>query len=43
MPLFSYQDGFIKIPYDDINALENVLNKHDDIAGFLVEPIQGEA
>jgi len=38
-----YTDGFIKIPYDDINALENVLNKHDDIAGFLVEPIQGEA
>ena len=38
-----YTDGFIKIPYDDINALENVLDKHDDIAGFLVEPIQGEA
>ena len=38
-----YADGFIKIPYDDINALENVLDKHDDIAGFLVEPIQGEA
>ena len=38
-----YTDGFIKIPYDDINALEIVLNKHDDIAGFLVEPIQGEA
>jgi ornithine--oxo-acid transaminase len=38
-----YTDGFIKIPYDDINALKNVLEKHDDIAGFLVEPIQGEA
>ena len=38
-----YTDGFIKIPYDDINALQKVLEIHSDIAGFLVEPIQGEA
>lgn len=35
--------GFIKIPYDDIQALENVLKSSSNIAGFLVEPIQGEA
>lgn len=35
--------GFIKIPYDDIQALENVLKSTKNIAGFLVEPIQGEA
>ncbi|WP_338407780.1 ornithine--oxo-acid transaminase [uncultured Flavobacterium sp.] len=35
--------GFIKIPYNDIEALENVLKSTTNIAGFLVEPIQGEA
>ena len=35
--------GFIKIPYDDVEALENVLKSTPKIAGFLVEPIQGEA
>ncbi|MFM2369223.1 MAG: hypothetical protein RL619_1523 [Bacteroidota bacterium] len=35
--------GFIKIPYDDIEALENALKSTNNIAGFLVEPIQGEA
>ena len=34
--------GFISIPYNDINALEKAL-KDKDVAGFLVEPIQGEA
>lgn len=38
-----FTQGFIKIPYDDIQALENVLQNSKDIAGFLVEPIQGEA
>ena len=38
-----YTAGFIKIPYDDIEALENVLESSKNIAGFLVEPIQGEA
>ena len=38
-----YTDGFIKIPYDDTTALQKVLETHNDIAGFLVEPIQGEA
>jgi ornithine--oxo-acid transaminase len=38
-----YTDGFININYDDIEALENVLATQKNIAGFLVEPIQGEA
>jgi ornithine--oxo-acid transaminase len=38
-----YTDGFISIAYDDIEALENVLKNNKNIAGFLVEPIQGEA
>jgi ornithine--oxo-acid transaminase len=38
-----FTEGFIKIPYDDIEALENVLKSTKNIAGFLVEPIQGEA
>ncbi len=37
-----YAPGFIKIPYNDINALEEAL-KDKNVAGFLVEPIQGEA
>lgn len=37
-----YMPGFIVIPYNDLEALENAL--HDkEVAGFLVEPIQGEA
>ena len=38
-----YTAGFIKIPYDDIDALENAIKSTKNIAGFLVEPIQGEA
>ena len=38
-----YTNGFISIPYDDIEALENVLKSSKNCAGFLVEPIQGEA
>ena len=38
-----YTAGFIKIPYDDIDALEKVITASKNIAGFLVEPIQGEA
>jgi len=36
--------GFIRIPYNDLDALEEVLAfEGETIAGFLVEPIQGEA
>lgn len=38
-----YTAGFIKIPYDNIDALAKALKTTKNIAGFLVEPIQGEA
>lgn len=37
-----YTAGFIKIPHDDLEALRAALSE-DNVAGFLVEPIQGEA
>ncbi len=37
-----YTPGFITIPYNDIEALEKEL-EDPNVAGFLVEPIQGEA
>lgn len=37
-----YTPGFITIPYNDLAALENAI-ADTDVAGFLVEPIQGEA
>lgn len=38
-----YTAGFIKIAYDDLDALEKAIKSSKNIAGFLVEPIQGEA
>ncbi|WP_394664835.1 ornithine--oxo-acid transaminase [uncultured Chryseobacterium sp.] len=39
-----FTPGFIKIPYNDLEALEEVLNREaGNITAFLVEPIQGEA
>lgn len=39
-----FTPGFIKIPYNDLTALEDFLkNDAQNIAAFLVEPIQGEA
>ncbi|WP_167268676.1 ornithine--oxo-acid transaminase [Dyadobacter arcticus] len=35
--------GFAIVPYDDLDALENAFKNDPDIAGFMVEPIQGEA
>ena len=37
-----YMPGFVTIPYNNIGALTNALTDKD-VAGFLVEPIQGEA
>ncbi|PKP03019.1 MAG: ornithine--oxo-acid transaminase, partial [Bacteroidetes bacterium HGW-Bacteroidetes-9] len=37
-----FTPGFIRIPYNDLNALAEAL-KDPNVAGFLVEPIQGEA
>ncbi|MFO7880261.1 MAG: ornithine--oxo-acid transaminase [Bacteroidota bacterium] len=37
-----YTPGFVTVPYNDLDALEKEL-KDPNVAGFLVEPIQGEA
>lgn len=37
-----YMPGFIQIPYNDLTALAEAL-KDNTVAGFMVEPIQGEA
>lgn len=37
-----FTPGFIKIPYNDLKALETAL-QDEEVAGFLIEPIQGEA
>ena len=38
-----YTNGFIKIEYDNLAILEDTLKNNPNVAGFLVEPIQGEA
>ncbi|MDE1208306.1 ornithine--oxo-acid transaminase [Tenacibaculum larymnensis] len=38
-----FTEGFIKIEYDNLQALEEALENNDNIAGFMAEPIQGEA
>ena len=37
-----YMPGFMSIPYNDIDALHKAVD-NTNVAGFLVEPIQGEA
>ena len=37
-----FTPGFVQVPYNDLNALEEAL-KDPNVAGFLLEPIQGEA
>ena len=37
-----FTEGFVKIPYNDVSALEKVIDD-PHIVGFLLEPIQGEA
>jgi len=38
-----FTDGFIKVEYDNLVELEVALSSSSNVAGFLVEPIQGEA
>lgn len=38
-----YVPNLVRIPYDDLAALEQTLQENPNIAGFLIEPIQGEA
>lgn len=38
-----YTKGFVKVEYDNLQELEDVMKNNKNIAGFLMEPIQGEA
>ncbi|WP_158859044.1 ornithine--oxo-acid transaminase [Lunatibacter salilacus] len=38
-----FTPGFVRIPFDDIPALEKALEDNPNVVGFLIEPIQGEA
>ena len=38
-----YTPGFIQVPYNDIEAFQKAIESHENIAGVLIEPIQGEA
>ena len=38
-----YTPGFIKVPYNDVNALRKAFEENSNVVGFMVEPIQGEA
>jgi ornithine--oxo-acid transaminase len=38
-----YMPGFDVVPYNDVKALENAILEDPFIAGFILEPIQGEA
>lgn len=35
--------GYLLVPYNDLDALETLFRSDPNIAGFMVEPIQGEA
>lgn len=38
-----FTNGFIKVEYDNLQALEEALASSKNVAGFMAEPIQGEA
>lgn len=38
-----YTPGFIKVPYNDLEAVKKAFAENDNIAGVMAEPIQGEA
>jgi ornithine--oxo-acid transaminase len=38
-----FTDGFLKVEYDNLKALEEALTNNKNVVAFLVEPIQGEA
>ena len=35
-------DGFVRVPFNDIESVEKALNDYNDIVAILLEPIQGE-
>mgnify|MGYP001196394026 FL=1 len=38
-----YMPGYINVPYNNLNSLEEIFKKNKNICAFMVEPIQGEA
>ena len=34
--------GFLRVPYNDLEAIENVAKHHPEVVAVLVEPVQGE-
>ena len=36
-------DGFVHVPFNNIEAIETALSQHNNITAILVEPVQGEA
>lgn len=39
---FTLDDDFIRVPFGDIDAIQQAAAEHEDICALLVEPIQGE-
>jgi len=35
-------EGFLRVPYNDVAAIEKLIAEHDEIVAVLVEPVQGE-
>ncbi|MBT4838262.1 MAG: aspartate aminotransferase family protein [Methylococcales bacterium] len=35
-------EGFICVKYNDVNAIQQIIEQHDDVVAILVEPVQGE-
>lgn len=35
-------EGFIRVPFNNIDAIKSALNGHDNVVAILVEPVQGE-
>ncbi len=38
-----FVSGIVQVPYNDVEAFQELLERDKNIAGFIVEPIQGEA
>ena len=38
-PLMS---GFVRVPYDDVSAVQKIANRKNNIVAIMIEPIQGE-
>nr|WP_315043312.1 aspartate aminotransferase family protein [uncultured Moraxella sp.] len=40
---FTLDDEFVRVPFGDINAIEQAISDNDDICAVMLEPIQGES